>query len=52
MSPVVVHVMVMRKQLKYGHAYMIEEQVQLIEGKKVEQFDVKVLIMKTDSLGE
>ncbi len=43
-SPVVVHVMVRRDELENGHQYLIEEQVQFIEGKRVEQVDVQVLI--------
>jgi hypothetical protein len=36
--------MVRRDELENGHQYLIEEQVQFIEGKKVEQVDVQVLI--------
>ena len=41
-SPVEIHVMVVRKELENGHQYLIEEQVQFIEGKRVEQLDVQV----------
>ena len=51
-SPVEVHVMVMRKQLKNGHQFLIEEQVQLIEGKRVEQVDVQVLTIHLDVNGK
>jgi hypothetical protein len=36
--------MVRRDELENGHQYLIEEQVQFIEGKRVEQVDVQVLI--------
>lgn len=43
-QPVIVHVMVMRKQLESGHLHLIEEQVQFINEKRVEQVDVLVCI--------
>ena len=51
-SPVEVHVMVMRKQMENGHQFLIEEQVQLIEGKRVEQVDVQVLTIHLDVNGK
>ena len=43
MLPVTVHVLVAENITANGHQYLIEEQVQFIEGKRVEQVDVKVL---------
>lgn len=51
-SSVVVHVIVTRKELEYGHQYLIEEQVQFVEGKKVEQLDIQVLTIHMDVNGK
>ena len=50
-SPVSVHVMVSRKELENGHQFLVEAHVQLIEEKKVEQFDVQVLTIHMDVNG-
>ncbi|XP_028417269.1 uncharacterized protein LOC114541665 [Dendronephthya gigantea] len=50
--PVIIHVMVMRKELESGHQYLIEEQVQFINEKRVEQVDVQVLTIHMDVNGK
>ncbi|XP_046849653.1 uncharacterized protein LOC124443166 [Xenia sp. Carnegie-2017] len=51
-APIVVHVMVSREKFGKGHRYLIEEKVTKIDGKKVEQLELKVLKVHMDVNGK
>ena len=51
-ATVTVNVLVMRQDFKNGYKFFLEEQVMFVEGKKVNQVDVKLLTIHMHSNGK
>ena len=51
-ATVTVNVLVMRQDFENGHKFFLEEQVTFVEGKKVDQVDIKVLTIHMRSNGK
>lgn len=51
-ATVIVHVLVVKKSMGNGHQFLLEEEVKLIEGKKVKQYQMALLTMHMDKNGK